>query len=276
MSLNFKILQNRFFRSDESGESCVNNFSETEQQLSDKRYTVRFARDYKELEDIQKLRFEVFNLELKEGLEASYELERDQDRFDFSCQHLMVIDKKHDEVIGTYRMQTYESAFLSNGFYSATEFDLSSLPQKIITNSVETGRACIAKKHRNGRILFLLWRGLAFYMSLFQKRYLFGCCSLTSQDPVEGQRVMQYLVKKKYVLDDIMVSAHTGFHCNKVNLNDTAYLSVKLPRLFRLYLDYGAKVCSLPAIDKRFKTIDYLVIMDTEKLAQKTYKMFFS
>ena len=39
-------------------------------------------------------------------------------------------------------------------------------------------------------------------------------------------------------------------------------IEVKLPRLFSTYLGIGAKVCSPPAIDRRFKTIDFLVMLD--------------
>ncbi|MGH7456171.1 MAG: GNAT family N-acetyltransferase, partial [bacterium] len=146
-----------------------------QEAFSDARYEVRFVQNAEELDAVLKLRFTVFNLELGEGLEESYRTQRDQDEFDLSCHHLIVVDKKNAEVIGTYRMQTYEMAAAANGFYSAAEFDLTRLPEAVIDNSVEVGRACITAPHRNGRVLFLLWRGLAVYMMLTKKRYLFGC-----------------------------------------------------------------------------------------------------
>ena len=50
---------------------------------------------------------------------------------------------------------------------------------------------------------------------------------------------------------------------------------VELPQLFRIYLRYGAKVCGPPAIDRFFKTIDYLVVLDTAVLDSETREMFF-
>jgi putative hemolysin len=50
---------------------------------------------------------------------------------------------------------------------------------------------------------------------------------------------------------------------------------VKLPRLFSLYLRYGAKVCGPPAIDRRFKTIDYLVVLDIQQLSADARETFF-
>jgi putative hemolysin len=40
-------------------------------------------------------------------------------------------------------------------------------------------------------------------------------------------------------------------------------------------LEYGAKVCGPPAIDRRFKTIDYFVMLDIAALDQRTFHMFF-
>jgi putative hemolysin len=223
---------------------------------------VRFVQNAKELDAVLKLRFEVFNLELNERLEESYMTQRDQDEFDMSCHHLIVVDKKTGAVIGTYRMQTYEMAAAANGFYSAAEFDLTRLPDELIKNSVEVGRACIAAPHRNDRVLFLLWRGLAVDMMMMKKRYLFGCCSLTSQNPEEGRQVMEYLRANGHVHPELQAPPQPDYVCYQ---DDRAVLSeprVKIPRLFRIYLEDGAKVCGPPAIDRRFKTIDYLVMLD--------------
>jgi putative hemolysin len=251
------------------------NLSAPRERFSDARYEVRFVQNAEELDAVLKLRFDVFNLELGEGLEESYITQRDQDEFDQSCHHLIVVDKKSAQVIGTYRMQTYEMATAANGFYSAAEFDLTRLPDEIIRNSVEVGRACIAEAHRNGRVLFLLWRGLAVYMMLTKKRSLFGCCSLTSQDPQEGKQVMDYLWANGHVHRDLQVPPQPDFACYQNDLVARQEHDVKIPRLFRIYLEYGAKVCGPPAIDRRFKTIDYLVMLDIATLDQRTFRMFF-
>ena len=41
---------------------------------------------------------------------------------------------------------------------------------------------------------------------------------------------------------------------------------VVVPKLMRLYLDYGARICSAPAIDRDFKTIDFLIWFDFEAM----------
>jgi putative hemolysin len=250
------------------------NLPAPQETLADARYVVRFVQNAEEFDAVLKLRFEVFNLELGEGLQESYATQRDQDEFDLSCHHLIVVDKKSAQIIGTYRMQTYEMA-AANGFYSAAEFDLKRLPEEVIKNSVELGRACIVQAHRNGRVLFLLWRGLAVYMMLMKKRYLFGCCSLTSQDPHEGKQVMDYLQAHGHVHPDLQVLPQPDFVCYPDDFVAQRKFAVKIPRLFRIYLEYGAKVCSPPAIDRRFKTIDYLVMLDIAALDQRSFRMFF-
>jgi putative hemolysin len=242
------------------------------------KYTVRFARNSAELEALQKLRFSVFNLELGEGLEESFQTGRDEDRFDPVCHHLLVIENAGGTIVGTYRIQTGAMARAHGGFYSVGEFDLDHLPDDVMRNAVEVGRACVAREFRNRQVLFLLWRGLAAYMSKNEKRYLFGCCSLTSQDPVEGKHVMDYLVREGHLHPRIQVNPQPGWECYD-ELHPPAIPpsdeKVDLPQLFRIYLRYGAKVCGPPAIDRCFKTIDYLVVLDIQDLDPDSYALFF-
>jgi len=49
------------------------------------------------------LRFEVFNLELGEGLAESYATGLDVDPFDEFCDHLIVEELATSEIVGTYR-----------------------------------------------------------------------------------------------------------------------------------------------------------------------------
>ena len=57
------------------------------------RYTIRFARTAEELDAVLRLRFEVFNLELDEGLDSSFLTGRDEDEFDATSHHLLVLER---------------------------------------------------------------------------------------------------------------------------------------------------------------------------------------
>jgi putative hemolysin len=244
--------------------------------ISDNRYVVKLAEDLEEIDALLKLRFEVFNLELHEGLDSSFLTLRDEDEFDEQCNHLIVIEKAGRKVIGTYRLQTYEMSQQGKGFYSATEFNLDKLGRKVLRKSVELGRACIEKNHRNGRILFLLWKGIAQYMILKQKRFLFGCCSITSQNPAEGKRFMDYMHVQGFLHDKIYVPPMQGYECYPPDYRFTGTVKeVVLPPLMDMYIRYGAKICGPPAIDRDFKTIDYLILLDVEALDEEVRKNFF-
>ena len=234
------------------------------------RYELEFARDIELLDEILKLRFEVFNLELGEGLEASHETGRDLDEFDPFCHHLAVREK----ATGTYRLQTNDMAASCRGFYSADEFRLSSLPREIVDQSVEIGRACVALEHRQHAVLFLLWRGLATYLAHNRKRYLFGCCSLTSQDPDEGLAMYRQLQADGVVHPEFEILPTEDYACHPGG-RELDPNSLKVPKLFRTYLRFGALVCGPPAIDRRFKTIDFLVLFDLARLDPKSYNTFF-
>ena len=239
------------------------------------KYELRFARSREEVEEIQRLRFNVFNLELQEGLDVSYETGKDEDAFDDICHHMMIIDKK-EGVVGTYRLQTREMAEQGGlGFYSATEFDFSMLSEDILDQAVELGRACIAKDHRSLRVLYLLWRGIGVYLTFNKRRFVFGCSSLTSQDPEEGHRVLTYFKETGHVHDSIFVKPLGEYRCElPEGAEITDAKKAKVPRLLRVYLSLGAKVCSPPALDRNFKTIDYLTIFDTEKLTDQAQAYF--
>jgi putative hemolysin len=48
------------------------------------------------------------------------------------------------------------------------------------------------------------------------------------------------------------------------------------PRLFRAYLDISAKVCGPPAIDREFKTIDFLTLIDLAHMPDRVRVRFFT
>ncbi len=242
-------------------------------QLEAGRYRLRFARTAADIDRLLRLRFEVFNLELGEGLNQSYETRRDTDRFDASCHH-MLVEQTDGTTIGTYRMQTAAMAARGRGFYSAGEYDLDALPASVLDQSVEIGRACIHRDHRKRTVLFLLWKGLASYIVHNRARYLFGCCSLTSQDQAAGIRLYRQLRAAGKVNTDVDVPPLPHTRCEAPDEQVAALPDIDVPPLFATYLRYGALVCSRPAIDREFKTIDYLVLMDTAALSRRTRLIF--
>jgi putative hemolysin len=224
------------------------------------------------------LRFEVFNLELGEGLAASHALERDVDAFDEVCDHLIVEQTATGEVVGTYRLQTGAVAKANIGYYSQREFDFA-VYEPLRAEMIELGRACVHKAHRNFNLLHLLWRGIAQYALAHRARFLVGCSSLTSQDPREGIAAYEQLRRKFLVKPAWQTFPHPIFACVVAGGADPGRLRdshtpdqpgsaspATVPKLFRAYLTIGAKICGPPAIDREFGTIDFLTLLDLQAL----------
>lgn len=236
----------------------------------DSHYTIRLAQTDADVQAAQKLRFEVFNLELGEGLAHSYTTGRDADPFDAICNHLLVEYGPTREVVGTYRLQTGRMAAANRGYYSEQEFNFAPF-EPVRDQVIELGRACVHKAHRNLNVLGLLWKGIADYARDRGGRYLCGCSSLTSQDPQEGASVYSELCRKNLAPPAFRTQPMPGFECSLAHL---AEHTPKVPKLLRAYLSVGAKICGPPALDREFKTIDFLTLLDLESLPSTARSKF--
>jgi putative hemolysin len=225
-------------------------------------YTTRLARDASEIVAAQELRYAVFNLELNEGLAASVATGRDTDRFDDVCDHLLVEHLPTQEIVGTYRLQSGTTAAAGLGYYSEQEFDFTPF-ESMRAEMIELGRACVRQQHRNLVVLGMLWKGIADYAKAHGGRFLCGCSSLTSQDPELGASAYTDLCRRNLAPIEWRTRPRSQFECS---LEQLAPEPAKIPKLLRAYLSMGAKICGPPAIDREFKTIDFLTMLDLEAL----------
>jgi putative hemolysin len=227
-------------------------------------YAVRTASTPDELYGAQRLRYQVFNVELKEGLAASDATGLDVDPFDNVCDHLIVEHLPTATIVGTYRMQSGPSAQSNIGYYSEQEFDFAPF-ESIRPQLIELGRACVHHDHRNLIVLSLLWKGIARYAINHDARYLCGCSSVTSQDPAMGASVYSELCRRHLVAVPWRTLPLPAFDCPLDNLCEE---TPKVPKLLRAYLSLGARICGPPALDRQFKTIDFLTLLDIHALPQ--------
>jgi putative hemolysin len=235
-------------------------------------YTTRIAKTSDETRAAQALRFEVFNLELNEGLQESYVTGLDEDPFDACCDHLIVEHLPSSQVVGTYRMQTGLSAAAHLGFYSAQEFEFDVF-ERLRREIVELGRACVHRQHRNLIVLGLLWKGVADYAREKKARYLLGCSSITSQDPAVGASAYADLCRHHLVSHEYRTRPRPEYECG---LEALAADPAKIPKLLRAYLTIGAKICGPPALDREFRTIDFLTMLDLNALPDAVRQRFLS
>jgi putative hemolysin len=223
-------------------------------------YAVRLAKSAAERQEAYRLRFHVFNLELQEGLQRSYDDGQDVDPYDAICDHL-IVENIDSRIIGTYRLQTGFAADRNLGFYSEREFDFTPY-RRLRAEMLELGRACVHRDHRSFEVVTALWRGIGQYALEHGCRYLVGCSSLTSQDPAEGWAA--YRKMKAYLVEPALQTQALG-KFQMPNAENVA-LDVKIPKLLRTYLAVGAKIAGEPAIDRDFKTIDFLTWLDLRSL----------
>lgn len=243
------------------------------EEVSDGKYVAKMVENSREFESVLRLRFDVFHREL--GLEENSASELDLDEYDLQCNHIVVTEKSTRETVGTYRLNTIEGAKNVKGFYAYNEFSIEDLPAQILKQAVELGRACIKKDHRNSRVLFLLWRVLAAFLEQNKKRYLFGCCSIFTQDSEVAAKVLSQLKAKGHLHETIEVKPRVDKICIPANFIPESLEEIELPALVNIYLRIGAKVCGEPAIDREFKTVDYFVIFDLNEINRRYKKMFF-
>jgi putative hemolysin len=234
-------------------------------------FHVSLAQTMTNLTECQRLRYLVFNREMGEGLADSDRSGLDRDRFDWVCDHLMVRDITSGRLVGTYRMQTGYRAKGNLGYYSEQLFDFSPF-EPLRGEILELGRACVHRDYRNTTALSMLWRGIASYALLCNARYLVGCSSIASQDEREGMALYRTL-KGKHLVDPLLrTEPRPGFRCQD---SGTLTEPPRPPRLFRAYLDNSARLCGPPAIDREFKTIDFLTLMDLQHLPERVRSRFF-
>jgi putative hemolysin len=235
-------------------------------------YAARLACNAAEIRAAQVLRFEVFNLELHEGLTESYASGLDEDPFDAVCDHLIVEHLPTRQIVGTYRLQTGANAAAKLGYYSAQEFDFQPY-EPFRKKIIELGRACVHIQHRNLVVLGMLWKGIADYAQRHGSRYLLGCSSITSQDPEVGASAYTELCRRNLAPTEWRTLPLPEYECALDRLSGEA---VKIPKLLRAYMSISAKICGPPALDKSFRTIDFLTTLDLEKLPAHTRDRFMS
>ena len=196
---------------------------------------------------------------------------RDADAFDAVCDHLLVEHVPTAQIVGTYRLQTGKSAGQNLGYYSAQEFAFEPF-EALRSQIIELGRACVHRQHRNLVVLGLLWRGIAQYAQDRGGRYLLGCSSITSQEASVGASAYTELCRKKHLAETCwQTRPMPKFDCPLDRLADEP---VSIPKLLRAYLAVGARICGPPALDREFKTIDFLTLVDLQGLTPAAKERF--
>ena len=244
-----------------------------------KNFTIKIASSNFEIKKAQSLRYKIFFKEKKIKKKSLKSLlQRDYDFYDKISDHLIIIDDNlgvKDNVVGTYRLLRGNCAKLYRGFYTEQEFDISNLKKNFSSkNILELGRSCVHPQYRSGIILKLLWQGISKYIKIYKIKILMGCASFHGTNPSEFQDEFSLLYGNYRLPEtyDIKSLQHNEISFSK-NINQSTILN-RLPPLIKGYLRAGGMVSESFYIDREFETIDYCVIMLTDKIVSRYQNKF--
>ncbi|HKK52481.1 MAG TPA: GNAT family N-acyltransferase [Myxococcota bacterium] len=259
-------------------------------------YRVRFARTRADLEAVQRLRYEVFAGELGARV-VGHEQARDIDFLDDHIDHLLVVERETGACVGTYRLATLDQVGADPGYYSARIFDLDALGPQVGEEGVELGRACVSADHRIGGVFGLLLRGIGSYLVLRRKRFLFGCGSVPLADVSQAEQARRLIADRGW-LDPSLCVKPRGSHDPAAFMpavlpgrpadgqrGETAGEKVQpradpsaappsIPRLLSAYTALGARLAADPAWDPDFRTLDFFVLLDLERVDPRTFARY--
>jgi L-ornithine Nalpha-acyltransferase len=227
-------------------------------------------------EAVMRLRFEVFNLELNEGLQSSYLTGVDTDEFDPYCDHIMIVDVSQDLVIGTYRLLLGSRAEKGIGYYAEREFEISDL-RRLRGEKLELGRACVHSDYRGSTVLSLMWAGIARYIERYHVNYLFGCGSIHTIDPVIVSSIYSHLKNNNLIEHTCKITplkAVPGF--NPDTPPEKGTYAKHIPPLLTAYLRLGARIQGEPALDEEFGVSDFFILLNRHRMLNRYSKRYLS
>lgn len=246
---------------------------------------VRLARADAEIEAAQEVRYRVFYDELGARSGADLRGQRDIDRFDEVCDHLLVLDTAlpgpdEKRIVGTYRLLRQEAALSAGGFYSEAEFDLRGLVARHPGQRfLELGRSCVLPGYRSKRTIEVLWQGIWAYVNHHRIGAMVGCASFHGTDPAEHAQALSYLAHHCRAAGPWEVRAQPGRYLpmdlmppEAINLR--AALAA-MPPLIKGYLRLGASIGDGCVVDPDFGTVDVFIVLPVEHIDSR-YIQYYS
>jgi putative hemolysin len=204
--------------------------------------------------------------------DAMRAVQRDFDKFDSVCDHLLVVDREaHDEegqplVVGTYRLMREGDAAKVGGFYTAGEYDIAPMLKALPagTKVLELGRSCVLKTYRSRPgSMQLLWKGLMAYVARFDIDLMFGCASLPGTEPEALSLPLSYLHHHHPMPAALKVKARPelAVTMDRLPLDQVPPREGlrSLPPLLKGYVRAGCCVGEGAVVDHQFGTTDVFI-----------------
>jgi hypothetical protein len=223
----------------------------------------------------------------------------DLDKYDNYYQHMFLWDNQCKKIAGAYRMGLGQDIYKNHGidgFYLNELFRFEPELQKMLSESIEMGRAFITAEYQQKPMpLFLLWKGIVHCTLRFpEHKYLIGGVSISNKfsnfsksmmiefmksnyyDPYVAQYVRpkkEFKVKLKDADKDFVFDS-TQANLNKFDkiIEEIEPGNLRLPVLIKKYIKQNAKVVAFN-VDPLFNnSVDGLMYIRIEDIPESTVK----
>jgi putative hemolysin len=238
---------------------------------------VRLARNATEILAAQRIRHQIFRSDA--GRDCAADGGVDIDRFDASCDHLLVTDTQlpgpaHRRIVGTYRLLRQEIATANGGFYSASEFEIDALAARHpALKFLELGRSCVMPDYRSRRTVELLWQGIWAYARRHKVDVMTGCASFPGIAPAAHAQSLSFLAQQAAAAGEWDVRAVAGrrmaMDLVPAEAVDAKRAIAAMPPLIKGYLRLGARFSQECVIDREFGTTDVFVVLPVASISER-------
>jgi putative hemolysin len=244
------------------------------------------------LREIGRLR-EITYREVGEGTNKSIDI----DEYDLYYNHLILWDRTAKKIAGAYRVGNgaeIMARYGSSGFYTSSLFKMNKRMNSMLEQSLELGRSFIIKEYQRHRLsLFLLWKGILFYLLSSSKfRYIIGPVSISnSYQDVSKELIIEFITRHhfdhqlaslvkprnayktvvKNVDTDALIEASMA-DMKKMDriISDIEPSSFTMPVLLKKYLQQNAKIIAFNCDPKFNNALDGLMYLDLHNLPGDT------
>lgn len=218
----------------------------------------------------------------------------DLDQHDLNYLHLIIWDKKQQEIAAAHRIGRVDQLFEKlgrKGIYTSHYFDYSDAFLQTHKMSLEVGRSFIALGYqRNITLFILLWKAIALLLQKFpQYEYLIGAVSISQSYDIRSRALLKMFLDKKspeikvenplkYKLHPEVESYFTKYPAKDISQLSSLIKAIEgkdIPVLVSHYLNVGCSFLSFN-VDKEFSNVlDGFIVGKISDIPEK-YRAFYS
>jgi len=220
------------------------------------RYVARLAHGEADLRACQRLRYRCF-VEQGGGADADVAEDREADRFDAICDHVMVEDGGGGGPVCCFRLMHLPGGARIGCSYSAQFYDLAAL-ERFAGPMVEMGRFCIRPGLRDADVLRIAWGALTRIVDGAGAEFLFGCSSFAGTRAetygdafamLGARHLAPAQWQPRIKAPEVVRFAGGG------DTPDAKRALSRMPPLLRTYLAMGGWVSDHAVVDARMNTL---------------------